>query len=67
MLVGQSERASISFVVKDSVENVDGFIEDLRTDFADITAAKEISVSGVGGLIGGEESQYTLGCEWYRF
>ena len=59
-VVGQSERASISFVVKESVENVDGLIEDLRNDFADITAAKEISVSGVGGLIGGEESQYTL-------
>ena len=29
-VAGQSERASISFVVKDSVENVDGLIEDLR-------------------------------------
>ena len=53
---GQSEFASISFVIKDSVENVDGFIEDLRDQFGDIKEAKEISVTGVGGLVGGEES-----------
>ena len=52
--------ASTSFVVKDSVENVDGFIEDLRDQFADIKEAKEISVSGVGGLAGGQESKYVL-------
>ena len=57
---GQSEFASISFVIKDSVENVDGFIEDLRDQFGGIKEAKEISVTGVGGLVGGQESQYVL-------
>ena len=47
--MGQSERASISFVVKESVENVDGLIEDLRNDFADITAAKEIPLVVLAG------------------
>ncbi|MBZ5753054.1 efflux RND transporter permease subunit [Metabacillus rhizolycopersici] len=59
-VVGESEYASISFVVKDSVENIEGLIEELRNDFADIKEAEEISVNGVGGLIGGAESQYTL-------
>lgn len=57
---GQSESASISFVIKDSVENVDGLIEDLRDQFANLKQAKEISVTGVGGLVGGQESQYVL-------
>ena len=57
---GQHESASISFVIKDSVENVDDFVEDLRVQFSEIKDAEEITVSGVGGLIGGAESQYTL-------
>ena len=57
---GQSELASTSFVIKDSVENVDGFIENLRNQFAKIKEAKKISVTGVGGLIGGQGSQYAL-------
>lgn len=57
---GQSELASTSFVIKDSVKNVDGFIEDLRNQFAKIKEAKKISVTGVGGLVGGQESQYAL-------
>ena len=57
---GQHESASISFVIKDSVGNVDDFVEDLRVQFSEIKEAKEITVSGVGGLIGGAESQYTL-------
>ena len=57
---GQHGSASISFVIKDSVENVDDFVEDLRDQFSEINDAEEITVSGVGGLIGGAESQYTL-------
>ena len=57
---GQKELASTSFVVKDSVKNVDRFIENLRKQFADIKEAKEISVTGVGGLAGGQESKYVL-------
>ena len=57
---GQKEKASTSFVIKDSVENVDGFIENLRDQFAKIQEAKEISITGVGGLVGGQESQYAL-------
>ena len=62
---GQSELASISFVVKDSVKNVDGFIEDLRNQFADIKEAKEISVTGVGGLIGGGRVSICACREWF--
>ena len=57
---GQLEKASTSFVIKDSLENVDGFIENLRDRFAKIKEAKEISITGVGGLVGGQESQYAL-------
>ena len=59
-VAGEFERASISFVMKDSVEDVDGFIEELRDQFAKIKEAKEISVAGVGGLVGGAEAQYSL-------
>ena len=57
---GQLEKASTSFVIKDSVENVDGFIGNLRDQFAKIKEAKEISITGVGGLVGGQESRYAL-------
>ena len=35
-------------------------IEELRNDFADIKEAEGIFVNGVGGLIGGAESEYSL-------
>jgi multidrug efflux pump subunit AcrB len=57
---GQSERASISFVIKDSVKDADGFITKLRKQFAMLKEAKEISVSGVGSLAGGAQSQYVM-------
>ena len=57
---GEFETASVSFAVKDSLENTDRFIEDLRDEFAGIKEAKEISVTGVGGIVGGSDSQYML-------
>ncbi|MBK3493787.1 efflux RND transporter permease subunit [Viridibacillus sp. YIM B01967] len=57
---GGSERATISFVVKDSVENVNEFVKGLRSQFTTITEPEEITVSGVGGIIGGSEGRYTL-------
>lgn len=57
---GELEYASVSFVVKDSVKDVERFVEGLRSQFKDIKEAKSISVKGVGGLVGGEESQYIL-------
>lgn len=57
---GQFGRASITFEIKDSVKNADGFIENLRGQFAKLKVAKEISVTGVGGLAGGGQSQYVL-------
>ena len=61
MLEVNHESASISFVIKDSVENVDDFVEDLRVQFCrNKGSGRNFTVSGVGGLIGGAESQYTL-------
>ncbi|OMP67014.1 efflux RND transporter permease subunit [Domibacillus epiphyticus] len=57
---GQNEQASITFVVKESVEDVDGLIEELRDGFADVKEAEEISVAGVGNFAGGAQSQYVL-------
>ncbi len=57
---GEFETASVSFAVKDSLENTDRFIEDLRGEFAGIKEAEEISVTGVGGIVGGSDSQYML-------
>lgn len=57
---GESENASISFVVKDSVEDLNGFIKSLRTQFTSVTEPKEVTVLGVGGIIGGSESRYVL-------
>ncbi|WP_245976751.1 efflux RND transporter permease subunit [Oceanobacillus arenosus] len=57
---GENENASISFVVKESVEDVDRFAEDLRDQFEKIPNVASISLTGVGGLIGGAENQYAL-------
>lgn len=57
---GASESATISFVVKDSVVNINGFVKDLRSQFTTITEPEKITVSGVGGIIGGAEGRYTL-------
>lgn len=57
---GESESATISFVVKDSVANTNEFVEDLRSQFSTITEPEKITVSGVGGIIGGAEGRYTL-------
>ncbi|WP_175384399.1 efflux RND transporter permease subunit [Bacillus sp. FJAT-27225] len=57
---GQFETASINFEIKESLEDVDGFIEDLRGEFAELNMAKEITVTGVGGIAGGGQSQYVL-------
>ena len=57
---GEFETASVSFAVKDSLENTDRFIEDLRDEFAGIKEAEEISVTGIGGIVGGSDSQYML-------
>jgi multidrug efflux pump subunit AcrB len=57
---GQFEHASISFVLKDSVKDVDGFIKKLRQQFASLKEAKEISVTGVGSFAGGAQSQYVM-------
>ncbi|MBS4179260.1 efflux RND transporter permease subunit [Lederbergia citrea] len=57
---GHSEYASTSFVVKDSVKDIDGFINDLRDQFADLKEAKEITVTGVGNFAAGAQSQYVL-------
>ena len=56
---GQLEKASTSFVIKDSVENVNGSIEILRDRFAKIKEAKEFSITGVVSY-SGQESQYAL-------
>ncbi|ALC88972.1 hypothetical protein AM500_03525 [Bacillus sp. FJAT-18017] len=57
---GQFESASINFEVKESLSDVDGFIEDLRDEFALVDEAKEITVTGIGGIAGGGQSQYVL-------
>jgi multidrug efflux pump subunit AcrB len=57
---GQNEHASITFALKDTVKDPDGFIKDLRDHFSVIREAKEISVSGVGNFAGGAQSQYVL-------
>lgn len=57
---GKSEKAEISFVVKDSVENIDDFVKGLRSQFTSIPEPEGITLSGVGGIIGGSESRYVL-------
>ncbi|WP_059172130.1 efflux RND transporter permease subunit [Bacillus sp. FJAT-27445] len=57
---GQFGSASISFEIKDSVKDADGFIKDLRGQFGKLNVAKEISVTGVGDFAGGAQSQYVL-------
>ncbi|PLR91968.1 efflux RND transporter permease subunit [Bacillus sp. T33-2] len=57
---GQYESASITFELKKSVKDTDGVIKDLRAQFNDIKEAKEISVTGIGGIAGGGEAQYAL-------
>lgn len=57
---GQHEQASITFAINDSVKDADGFIKQLRKQFADLKDAKEISVSGVGSFAGGAQSEYVL-------
>ncbi|MGE7114531.1 efflux RND transporter permease subunit [Lysinibacillus sp. NPDC047702] len=56
----QSEYATISFVINDSVENSYEYVSDLRQQLTTISEPKEIKVSGIGGIIGGAESKYTL-------
>lgn len=57
---GESGLATISFVVKDSVEDVNGFVNDLRSQVTSVKEPEIITVSGVGGIIGGSESKYIL-------
>ncbi|RHW38967.1 efflux RND transporter permease subunit [Neobacillus notoginsengisoli] len=57
---GQFRNASIMFEIKNSVEDADQFLKDLRAQFSRLSVAKEISVTGIGGLAGGGQSQYTL-------
>jgi len=56
----QSKNAAISFVVNDSVANLYEYVSDLRLQLTIISEPKEIKVSGIGGIIGGAESKYTL-------
>lgn len=56
----KSAHAMISIVVNDSVEQIDEFIYELKKKFTRITEPEEITVSGVGGIIGGSESRYVL-------
>ncbi|WP_163103100.1 efflux RND transporter permease subunit [Peribacillus alkalitolerans] len=56
---GEYESALISFEVKDSIEDVNGFIEDLREELKGYKKANEVSLTGVGGM-GGGESQFVL-------
>ncbi|RDW17268.1 efflux RND transporter permease subunit [Oceanobacillus chungangensis] len=57
---GENENASISFVVKESVGDVEVFVKDLREKFEKVPDVASISLTGVGGLIGGAENQYAL-------
>lgn len=57
---GQDEHASITFDLKENVEDTDAFVEDLRAEFKGINEAEEISVTGVGSFAGGAQSQYVL-------
>ncbi|WP_433750105.1 efflux RND transporter permease subunit [Falsibacillus pallidus] len=57
---GQYERASITFHVKESVTDVDALVKDLRNSFKSIKEPQEISVTALGGLGGGAESQYVM-------
>ncbi|MFJ6207153.1 efflux RND transporter permease subunit [Lysinibacillus sp. NPDC092081] len=57
---GHSESATISFVVNDSVGNLTDYVNDVRQQLTTITEPEEVTVSGIGGIIGGAESRYTL-------
>ena len=57
---GQSGSATISFVVNDSVGNLTDYVNDVRLQLTTITEPEEMTVAGIGGIIGGEESRYTL-------
>ncbi|RDI45411.1 efflux RND transporter permease subunit [Falsibacillus pallidus] len=57
---GQYERASITFHVKDSITDVDALVKSLRNSFKSIKEPQEISVTALGGLAGGAESQYVM-------
>lgn len=61
-IYGEDKYTSISFVLKDSLENenVNDFVEDLRDEFSTISEAKEITVTSVDGLIGGAENEFAL-------
>ncbi|MCL1694241.1 efflux RND transporter permease subunit [Lysinibacillus sp. BPa_S21] len=56
----QSERATIAFVVDDSVGNLTDYVNDMRVQLTTITEPEEMTVSSIGGIIEGAESRYTL-------
>ncbi|WP_374722004.1 efflux RND transporter permease subunit [Peribacillus tepidiphilus] len=57
---GEYETALISFKVKETTDNVEGLIEEIREDFKQFKEAKEITVTGVGAMGGAGSSQYIL-------
>lgn len=57
---GQYNQANVSFVVKDEVEDVDGLIKELRDAFDQIKGTESITISGVGGIAGGQTSEFVL-------
>lgn len=56
----QSKNATISFVVNDSVKELNEYVSNLRLQLTTISGPKDMKVSGIGGIIGGAESKYTL-------
>ncbi|MGE7129641.1 efflux RND transporter permease subunit [Lysinibacillus xylanilyticus] len=57
---GQSGSATIAFVVNDSISNMNEYVNDVRLRLTKITEPEEMTISGIGGIIGGAESRYTL-------
>jgi multidrug efflux pump subunit AcrB len=54
------EGAEVSFAVKESIDHVDSLIKEIRDELADVSGAKDITMSGVGDLTGGATSQLQI-------
>ncbi|MBP3040970.1 efflux RND transporter permease subunit [Bacillaceae bacterium Marseille-Q3522] len=52
--------ASVSFKMKDSVEDPKNFVEDLRDEFKVIDGAKEITLTSTGDMTGGGQSNLVI-------
>jgi len=59
-IYGKSKNATVSFTVKKSVDNVNDFVDGLRSKFTKIPGPENLTVSGVGGIIGGAENEFML-------